>query len=210
MYTLSPLDISNFDVANAPQFVEFWSQFYNYHTKVLDSEEEIDYVKELRIGNDLTEESARRLLRWKDPHQLTHRILRGRNAGKDNPRVVRTLNNLKAINQFRNSEITEDEMKCTTAQVFRSGVVFRVFLMHIAKPHIYPIADENVFRACSVHTRLQVTPQTWQTYTTYCDYFRQIAGAMGVAQATENIHKLKRIDNALMEFGKFLKAYYRH
>jgi hypothetical protein len=162
-------------------------------------------LSELGIGKNLTEENLRRLLRWKDPHYLTH-IHSG--TGEPNPKVVKALNQLDAINRFRNGESAEVDIRQIAAQVFPNGIVWQVFLLHVAKPHIYPIADENVFRVCSLHTGLGVT-QDWETYAAYCKYFEQIADKLIVQRTIENIVQLKRIDNALVVFGQFLRSYYR-
>jgi hypothetical protein len=93
MYTINLSDVTRFDPKNARPFIEFWSQLYTRYddTKILDAQERIDYYAELNIANDLTEENVRRLLRWKDPRYLTHRILSGPSKGQDNPRVVKVL-----------------------------------------------------------------------------------------------------------------------
>jgi hypothetical protein len=209
VYTLNPLEIAKFDLKNASQFVDFWSQFYNDSINVFESEERIDYLAELNIGKDLTEENVRRLLRWKDRLYLTERIRSGPNEGKDNKRVLRVLEHVTSINQFRNDLSTEDDMRKTTAQIFHNRIVWKAFLLHIAKPHSYPIADGNVFQACSLHTGLWVDHENWATYAAYSDYFGRIAGAIGITRTVENIARLKRIDDALMVFGQFLRAYYR-
>jgi hypothetical protein len=209
VYTIDLPNVGRFNPQNARPFVEFWSRFYCDDIKVLDAEEPIEYSTELNIANDLTEENVRRLLRWKDPRFLTHRILSGPNQGQDNPRVVRVLASLGPINQFRRGQSTEDDMRRTAEQVLTGGIVWKAYLLHIAKPHIYPIADQNVFRACSLHTGLK-DEQTWETYASYCNYFRQITEALGVERTMtiDNVRKLKRIDDALLVFGQFLNAYY--
>ena len=209
MYTIDLSNVARYDTQNARSFVEFWGQFYvEDDIKVLDAEELIDYFTELNIANDLTEENLRRLLRWKDPRLLTHRILSGTNKGQDNARVRKVLANLGPINQFRNEQITAAEIRGTIDQVFADGVVWKAFLQHIAQPHVYPIADQNVFRVWSLHTGRK-DEQTWATYDSYCDYFGQIAQAIGADRTIENIRQLKRIDDALLCFGLFLAAYWK-
>ena len=65
-----------------------------------------------------------------------------------------------------------------------------------------------MFRTCSLHTGQQVE-QNWAGYAAYCSYVGQIAVTMGIPRTMDNIPQLKRIDNALMVFGQFLRAYYR-
>ena len=91
--------------------------------------------------------------------------------------------------------------------MFPSGFVWQIFLLHVAKPNVYPIADENVFRAFSLHTGAGVKEE-WETYVAYSKYFTQIAEKLGVPCTVENLSQLKRIDNALLIFGQFLRAYY--
>jgi hypothetical protein len=207
MYTIELSSIARFDPPqSARSFVDFWSKFYVDEIRVAGTEERIDYFTELNIANDLTEENVRRLLRWKDPRLLTHRILDGPKKGEDNPKVVKVLDCLGLINQFRNDQTTEANIQRTTEHVFTDGIVWKAFLLHIAKPHIYPIADQNVFRVWSLHTGLK-NDQTWATYASYCDCFSQIAIAVGVDWTVQNIRQLKRIDDALLVFGQFLDSY---
>ena len=195
-------------MADASRFVEFWSQFYDDSITVFESDEKIDYLAELNLGKDLTDENVRRLLRWKDETYLTQRILSGPNKGIDNPRVIRVLGHLGSINQFRNDKITEDDARSIVGQVFPNGPIWQAFLLHIAKPHEYPIADKNVFRACSLHTGVQIA-ENWGGYGSYRDYFGGIAATMGISRTIDSVPHLKRIDNALMVFGQFLRSYYR-
>jgi hypothetical protein len=118
------------------------------------------------------------------------------------------LEHLSSINQFRNDKSTEDDARGIANQVFPNGVIWQAFLLHIAKPHVYPIADKNVFRTCSLHTRMRVE-ENWKGYVAYCEYFSGIVTTMGISRTIQNIPQLKPIDNALMVFGQFLRAYYR-
>ena len=141
---------------------------------------------------------------------LTQEILSGRNKGKENDVVSKVLSRLRDINGFRRDEVTQEEMRRDVAErLFRSGIVFRAFLLHIAKPHIYPIADQHVFRAYALHTKKPPgwKSDNWEAYDGYRAYFSEIADAMGIERSAYNVRHLKEIDSALMVFGKFLKAY---
>jgi hypothetical protein len=168
MYVPALTDVGKFDVAKASEFVEFWSQFYDYRVTVFGTKQEIDYFSELNIGNDLTAENVRRLLRWKDPMMLSERTLTGPNKGQVNPRVVKVVASLEGINQFRKNQKSNGDPLQKIGEIFPSGVVWGAFLLHIAKPHVYPIADQNVFRAWSLHTGLK-DEQSWETYAAYRD-----------------------------------------
>ncbi|HKN71725.1 MAG TPA: hypothetical protein VJX30_11875 [Terriglobales bacterium] len=216
MYTPNLHDIAQFNVADARNFVDFWNFVSAVDhgddqtepagprgKKKGKDKERINYFKELNVGNDLTEKNVRRLLQWKEP-----RWTAPLKNGDANPKVVSVLKSLSLINQFRNDQITENEMRRTADQVFPTGGVWKFLLLHIAKPHIYPIADVNVFRVCTLHTGLDAEePYKWAAYEAYRHYFGQIAEAIGVAPTVEKIRELKRIDNALVKFGQFLGAY---
>lgn len=207
MFVLNPSDIPSFDLGNAPNFVEFWNRFYEYETTLPGGEkEEIDYFSELSPGGDLSEQNVRRLLRWKDPRFLTDPK---KGTSQPNDKVQRVLGKLSIINSFRRGEKTEDEMKSVAEIIFPARtIVWRVFLLHIAKPHMYPIADQNVFRSYRLHTA-KPEPLTWRDYAEYISYFARIADTMEITRTIENLRELKRIDNALYVFGQFLAAYYK-
>jgi hypothetical protein len=207
MYVPASTDVQKFDLTKASDFVEFWGQFYNYRVAVFDDDsQEIDYFSELNIGNDLTSENVRRLLRWKDPMMLSERILSGPNKGQENPRVTKVLAELNTLNEFRRDQSTNDALVRTLIGIFPNGAIWGAFLLNISKPNVYPIGDQNVFRAWSLHTGLEAK-QDWETYNAYCDYFTKIATALKISQTIENLRHLKRIDNALFVFGQYLKQY---
>src|ERR1039458_5401199 len=162
MYVPALTDVEKFDLVKASEFVEFWSQFYNYRAAVFGGGEEIDYFSELNTTNDLTAENVRRLLRWKDARLLSERIISSPNEGRENPRVTKVLANLSTINEFRRDQGTNNDLRRTLAEIFPNGVVWGAFLLHISKPHVFPIADQNVFRACSLHTGLG-DEESWET-----------------------------------------------
>ena len=207
MFVLSLSDVASFDLKNARDFVGFWNRFYGYEaTLPQDKKDRIDYFSELNLGSDLSEQNVRRLLRWKDPRFLTDPK---KGTNEPNKKVRRVLQNLSVINSFRSEETTEDEMRHAAEDIFGSPtIVWRAFLLHIAKPHIYPIADQNVFRSYCLHTG-NPEPQTWQDYTDYSNYFGQIADTVKVARTPDNVRELKKIDNALYVFGQFVVAYYK-
>ncbi len=209
MYTLSNVEISRFDLTRAADFIRCWAPFYRYRVKVFESPQEIDYYEELNLGSDLTRQNLERLLRWKDPQRLTEQIMTGPNRGERNKTVDRTIKALPLLNRFRRREISEEDALTAISEVFQSGVVFQVFLLHIAQPHVYPIVDQHVFRVYSVHRGLKEEDPTWTAYPGYQAYFSEIAQTIGIARTTSGVRDLKQIDNALMAFGQFLKKYRR-
>lgn len=209
MYTLDPKQFSQYDLTKTREFVNFWEKYYKYKIKTFDETEEIDYIVELNVNQNLTEENIRRLLRWKDPTRLTHVKKSDPNKNLENPKVMKVLSNIDAINNFRADKITEDEFLLIANDIFPQGPIYRIFLLHICKPHKYPIADQHVFRAYSYQKGCSLE-ESWEKYLSYKSYFFEIADACKIKkheESKEYVAELKRIDNALMSFGQFLKKY---
>lgn len=213
MFTLNKKKFNEFDIRKAIQFVDYWNGQYNYKIKVLNSDELIDYFKELNLGNKLTEQNIKRLLRWKDPRMLTEVILSYPN--KINKKVSRVIEKLEYINDFRLGNMNEDNFKRETEKIFPNGIIWQIFLFHIARPLEYPIADQNVFRAFSTQKQME-SPKDWDGYKRYTEHFFEIAKSTGIINKKaigderdikETVYKLKKIDNAFFTFGQFLKSY---
>jgi len=216
MFILNVKQFGEFDLYRAKQFVEYWIKKYRYDTiKAFNSTEVIDYIDELNLGSNLSEQNIKRLLRWKDPRRLTEKILSGDNEGKDNKKVLKVIEKIDWINKFRQGKIGEKEFKIITEKIFPSGFVWQIFLFHIARPFEFPIADQNVFRAFSTQKHT-MAPEDWGGYKDYIDYFFQIAKSSGISAEKpkghesglkEIVKKLKNVDNALFAFDQFLRSY---
>ncbi|MEA1945509.1 MAG: hypothetical protein U9N07_09330 [Euryarchaeota archaeon] len=217
MFILNVKQFGEFDFTRAKQFVDYWSKQYSYDSvKAFDSDEVIDYIDELNLGNNLSEQNVKRLLRWKDHRMLTEKILSGPRKGSENKKVLKVIEKREQINKFRRGEIGVNDFKNETEKIFPNGFVWRIFLFHIARPFEYPLADQNVFRAFSTQ-KLTKTPEDWDGgYQQYRDYFFQIAISSGIIvekpkghelDIKEIVKRLKRVDDALFAFGQFLSSY---
>jgi hypothetical protein len=217
MFILNVKQFGEFDLTIAKQFVDYWSKQYSYDSvKAFDSDEVIDYIDELNLGNNLSEQNVKRLLRWKDPRMLTEKILSGPRKGNENKKVLKVIEKREQINKFRRGEIGVNDFKNETEKIFPNGFVWRIFLFHIARPFEYPIADQNVFRDFSTQ-KLTKTPEDWDGgYQQYRDYFFQIAISLDIivekpkgheSDIKEIVKRLKRVDDALFAFGQFLSSY---
>jgi hypothetical protein len=170
------------------------------------STEEIDYFSELNLNNDLTKENVVNLLRWKDKTYLTEEIKRD-NKIVTNDKVDKVVAQLSQLNKFRRSEITPDAFKKITGQFFPNGVIWKIFIFHICKPLCYPIADQHVFRSYSRHKGCTLRIG-WEKYQKYREYFKDnIQALYGESITINELYKRKRLDNALMVYGQFLKKY---
>lgn len=214
MFILDKSKFGDCDLTNAKEFVEFWNkESKEDNTKVFNETDKIiSYINELNLNNDLTEENVKRLLRWKDHYMLTEKIRSGPNAGNDNDRVMRVLKELKSLNDFRHGRIPETDFLKKVKDIYPNGFVWQVFLFHIARPKEYPIADQNVFRVFHILTK-EKTPEYWDGYNSYKEFFFEIAAKAGIRQENENnfsiyVSRLKEVDNALFAYGIFLESYY--
>ena len=206
MFVLNPSDICAFNLTHAKQFVDYWSKLYDHGEKRAREDVVIDYFAELNLESPLTEDNIRHLLRWKDRRRFTDPVLTGKSKDLPNPEVAEVLARRGVINEFRAGHIDESTMRNSILEVFASGIVFHVFLLHIAKPHMYPIADQHVYRAFSAH-RGRVLSESWEDYCVYRHYFEEVAAAAGIGSSLNDIRDLKRVDDALMTFGQFLGQY---
>ena len=213
MFVITRKILRDFDINKARQFVDYWGKPHTFASvKCYDSDEEVNYIEELNMGNRLTEQNIKRLLRWKDPRMLTEKILSGPDEGKENKRVLKVLERRDDINQFREFGIGIEDFKRVTKEIFSNGFVWQIFLFHIARPHEFPIGDRNVFKSYSIHKQLKI-PENWTEYEDYIDYFFQIAIAANIisekpqgneSNLIEIVKELKRVDNALVAFGQFV------
>ena len=163
MFVINSNQIREFDINKAREFVDYWGGPHTFASvKCYDSGEEVNYIEELNIGNRLTDQNIKRLLRWKDPRMLTEKILSGPDEGKDNQKVLKVLERRDDINLFRESNIGTgiEDFKRATKEIFPVGFVWPIFLFHIARPHEFPIADRNVFKSYSLHKQAKM-PENW-------------------------------------------------
>jgi hypothetical protein len=102
-----------------------------------------------------------------------------------------------------------------TAQIFpfEGGIVYRLFLFHIACPLEWPIADQNVFRAFEALYGMK-EPRTIDEFKKeYVPRFKKLAENLRRKRRVNRKNKRavldenKKLDSALMMFGKFLRRY---
>lgn len=207
MFILDPDLLSNFDLHNTREFVQYWRLPYRQRVKIFGAEERIDYFAEIDPTRPLTAENVRRLLRWKDPKFLSHVIVTGPNARRSNPRVERVTENLARLNEFRAKAIDESTFLDWATSMFpsRDAWVWRLFLGHLARPVEYPIVDQHVLRAFECHTG-DTAALDWSKYQRYREYFERIVAASGQLTDSQLVRR-KHTDDALFAFGQFLKRY---
>lgn len=214
MYVLDRKAFRALDTSRIKQFVECWERLYRGSVRLSNSPELIDYFQELNLSHNLSEQNTTRLLRWKDPRMLTHPKQDSDGIGAPNPRVERVLAKLDRINEFRSGALSQADFAEITHEVFPNGIIWQLFLFHIAQPWRWPIADQHVFRAHSLLFN-SPAPNSIESFRAYTDQFHTMAKRLREdLQVDENdlngvVHANKRLDNALMAYGQFLQAYDR-
>jgi len=206
MFHLNRDDFHNRDETQISEFVECWQRYYRDSVSISPTDDTlINYETELNLQGELTQQNVVRLLRWKDPRMLTHPKL----DGTSNHRVEKVLANLDAINRFRQGTLDQAAFAQTVAGIFHNGIVWQLFLFHIARPWEWPIADQHVLRA---HAALfnEGIPNTIEEFEQYKTNFMHVARAYQdiPGDSRDDIaRRNKQLDNALMAYGQFLRAY---
>lgn len=167
------------------QFVDFWSQFYNEHDRYPDKVYYDPYIKDLSQDNFLD-----KLWLWK---------MQVHYHNKRNKRALKLIKeNIETIRNFRSSNPTFNILYDFSKKIFKSGVVYSVFLIHICKPQQYPIFDQHVFRSFIFLTTGKIIkmPKNIKDYLRYKKFVLKIYKRYKI--------NLRDIDKALMAFGQFL------
>jgi len=184
---------------SAREFVEFWQQFYK--SKIPDEV----YQDNLNLEGELSGENVGLLWRWK-------------NERYGSPLIAATKAILSDINVFRrlaHVEEAEERSFWQKASLVSPGIVWQVFLFHMARPQDYPILDQHVMRAYYALTtgyiyrnprETRVPCRSYEQFrSSYSDYRDFFFGVVGEAGSPEP----KAVDRALWAFGRHLKRLYR-
>jgi len=213
MYTLNKKAFGLVDTNQIVQFVLFWERYYRDNVKLPNSSTKINYLDELNLKSELSEQNVICLLRWKDPRMLTHPKKGGDSKQEPNPRVQRVLDKLEDINKFRAGISSAKMFEKTTNKIFPNGFIWQLFLFHIARPDQWPIADKNVFLAYMKLFNATKPDSIKSFQESYSKEFQVLAGKFRNYTKVDdtNIRALvrsnKRFDNALFAFGQFLNKY---
>lgn len=174
---------------SAESFVAFWSKFY---VETQEGKERYDAI----LKNKLTPNDIIELYTWKNGMRL---------AG---PKLKSVQTNIAPkcdiINQLR----TDFNMAAFDERFGKVTTIWKIFLLHIIAPKTYPIFDQHVYRACyylktaSIKELSTNDNEKMKIYETeYRPFFNEISTQSGCDE--------KKIDEALMVFGQFLKSNYR-
>ena len=172
---------------NWPEFIKFWSQFYA-DSKHPDKRLYYPYINDLSKDGFLD-----KLWLWKMGVHFYN---------KTNKKALKLMRkNIEVIRNSRKSNPSFNNLYEFSRKIFKSGIIYPVFLIHICKPQKYPIFDQNVFRSFIFLTTKEKeivdTPKDIRDYLNYRKFVFQIHAKYKI--------KLRDINKALMAFGQFLK-----
>ena len=165
--------------ADQAQFVDFWSQRYEYaHEDLYDN----------NIGQELTEQRIVELFVWKNGTPLSERK---RNSVSQNFVARR-----HELGQFQDNFNARDFFN----HFENGGAIWRIFWLHCYRPEEFPIYDQHVHRAMAYIEAGEIEeipnydPRKIDAYIDrYLPFHQQFAAIDGRA-----------VDKALWAFGKFI------
>lgn len=169
------------------EFINFWSRFYIDPNKA-------KYAQNINVN--FNKDTLFALFEWKNGSKLSDR--------KKTSFEDKILSKLKIINLLKaSSDFKLDEFLGEFREV---SVIWKIFLLHIIKPNQYPIFDQHVYRAFYFikYSKTRELPGNNERkeeiyFNEYLPFFKQIKGN----------NTIKKVDEALWSFGKFLKTNYR-
>jgi hypothetical protein len=165
--------------ADINQFVDFWSQRYQY------SEE---HLYDDNIGHELTDQRILDLYRWKNGTLLSEK--------KYNSVQRNFIQRRGELAKFEASLVVGEFL----AHFDEGGAIWRIFWLHCFRPGEYPIYDQHVHRAMAFiqNGELEEIPQRnpgkIEAY---------IGRYMPFHEQFSTIDR-RKLDRALWSFGKFL------
>jgi hypothetical protein len=182
------LPLITFDWSATPStFVSSWSKLYNYPMEPL-------YTQNIH-KSFLSHTDIAQLYEWKNGSRLSQKKQAAFDA-KIGARLHR-INDLKQelhVNQFQ-KEFAD------------ISAIWKIFLIHIIAPDIYPIFDQHVFRAYSYLTTQELKEIPLSNNHKEKIYFQGYLAFFNGIVATSQQPR-KQVDEALFSFGRFLKTIY--
>lgn len=172
------------------KFIGYWSCFYN-ERKYPDSTIYFPNV----IVDELNDRNLMNLLEWKNGSPLSE---------KKNAVLKKAVDRLEQINSFKKKDKIEKKditnfFKFTNE--ITNGFVWRIFIVHIARPKELPMIDRFVFTAYKFFKTGNIiffsdNDKNINEYFDYCEFFNSII--------RKSKTDFRSLDKALMAFGQFL------
>jgi len=172
-------EVVRFVSASATDFVDFWSQQYQY---------DFQELYDNNVGRALTEERIWQMYRWKNGTAIS--------AKKKKSIRSAYLSQLKTLPNL----VTLEEGKAYIASL-KGGAIWGVFWLHCIKPKLFPIFDQHTYRSMAKINGLE-PPEIPTAKTKKLDaYFEQY---IPFTKRFSGISS-RDLDKALFAYGRFLK-----
>ena len=165
------------------EFISFWSKLYAYDNAVL-------YNK---IHHKvLSEKDIKDLFQWKNGMKLSQ--------AKEKSLKIKILKKIKIINSLRAT--TEIDLDYFLKEFKEVSVVWKVFLLHIISPSMYPIYDQHIHRAYrfmnneasdGIKASMNESVKLKFYFEEYYPFVKE-----------SKIKDLKKMDEAFFAFGQFI------
>ena len=175
--------------ADLQSFIVFWSRLYAYNNA---EQYQIIHKKEL-AQDDLIE-----LYTWKNGMKLS--------AKKKESLSTNILGAVDEINRLRSS-LTVD-LDNFLIRFSKVSTVWKIFLLHICKPKVYPIYDQHIHRAYMyIHNKDYSGISSTMSEKKKLDfYFMQYLPFVEALKVKD----MKKMDEAFFAFGQFLNTKNQH
>lgn len=168
-------------------FIRYWSKLYSYSNEKIYS----DTI----IKNELEEDDIRELFKWKNGMRLSD--LKQKSLEKNIISKLAEINNFKTANDF--------DIEAFQSKFNNLSAVWKIFLLHIIKPNLYPIYDQHIHRSFlfihkeefSIISNDNISNKEKEQF-----YFERY---LKFIQANK-IDNLKKLDEAFFAFGQFLNT----
>jgi hypothetical protein len=170
-------------------FVDLWSQLYDYN-----SPWEPNYHKHIKVDKPFTHNDILQLFEWENQAGL------GRiRATSIKEKIYPHLDYINDMKFEDSMNLEEFHSKFETVQA-----VSRTFLLHIIKPEIYPLYDQNIHIAYNfIHgIDADVHPFPKRPEDKLKFYFRKLKPFI---DSVKGKHSIKKVDEALNSYGQLMK-----
>ena len=169
------------------EFIVFWSKRYSFANEQIYS----DSISQLNYS----QQNIQDLYRWKNGMVLSK--LKQESL---NQKIIKKLD---LINNFKKSDKVNLDLFCNEFKELPA--VWKIFLLHLIKPNIYPIYDQHIHR-----TYLYIHNEDWTNISSSNIlnkdkekfYFERYLPFI----QTNTVCKIKQMDEAFFAFGQFLNT----
>ncbi len=175
------------DCNNPIEFINYWRQLY--------TGDDSKYFQNINVS-EFSEENIVNLFEWKNGMTLKGSGGKEKSLNENILKRISIINEHKKTSNFDLDKFNKDFEKLSA--------VWKIFLLHVIKPNIYPIYDQNIHRAynCifdldwhSITNTISENQKLNFYFGTYLDFVK-----------STGVTDLKALDEAFFCLGQFLKT----